>query len=111
MGGFVHRILRKHLGLNYSFGLNEDYHIDSARVGNETRYINHGKGDEANATATSVLLWHKVSSPLSLIAYLEKLVLGDHRIAFYSCTSKLPRGCYFSRLTGCNRRSAIYQGQ
>jgi len=77
-------ILRKHLGLNYSFGLNEDYHIDSARVGNETRYINHGKGDKANATATSVLLWHKVYSLLSLIAYLEKLVLGDHRIGFYA---------------------------
>jgi len=59
-------ILRKHLGLNYSFGLNEDYHIDSARVGNETRYINHGKGDKANATAT------------------KKLVLGDHRIGFYA---------------------------
>jgi len=59
-------IMRKHLGLNYSFGLNSEYHIDSARVGNETRFINHGEGDKANATA------------------IKKLVLGDLRIAFYS---------------------------
>ena len=110
-GWLVHRILRIHLGLNYSFTLNKVYHIDSARVGNETRYINHGEGDEANATAISVLLWHKVYGPLSLIAYLEKLVLGDLRIAFYSCTSKLSRCRYFSRLTRHNRRSAKYQGQ
>ena len=53
-GRLVHRIMRIHLGLNYSFTLNENWHIDSARVGNETRYINHGAGDKANAVATSV---------------------------------------------------------
>jgi len=94
--------MRKHLGLNYSFGLNKIYHIDSARVGNETRFINHGGVDEANAAAISVLLWHDVCSLLSLITNLEKLVLGDLRIAFYAGTSGLSGCCYFSRLTGHN---------
>lgn len=51
-------MLRKHIRLNYSFTLNSRYHIDSARVGNETRYINHGSAEngQANSTAKSVLL-------------------------------------------------------
>lgn len=94
--------MRKHLGLNYSFGLNSEYHIDSARVGNETRFINHGEANKANATALSVLLWHDICSLLLLIAYLAKLVLGDLRIAFYACKSKISGWGYFSRLTGRN---------
>jgi hypothetical protein len=101
--------MRKHLGLNYSFGLNLEYHIDSARVGNETRFINHGAADKANATALSVLLWHDVCSLLSLIAYLEKLVFGDLRIAFYACTSRLSGCFYFSRLTGHNPTDVVRQ--
>jgi SET domain-containing protein len=46
-------MLRKHVGLNYSFNLNQNSFIDSARVGNETRYINHGSGNNANAAARS----------------------------------------------------------
>ena len=54
-------MLRKHVRLNYSFTLNHNYHIDSARVGNETRYINHGSEDDtansmANSMAKSALL-------------------------------------------------------
>ncbi|KAH9988149.1 hypothetical protein BJV77DRAFT_1023147 [Russula vinacea] len=61
-------MLRKHVGLNYSFGLNNHHFIDSARVGNETRYINHGTEENglANATAKTTL------------------VLGEPRIALYA---------------------------
>jgi len=83
------RILRKHIGLNYNFGLNNEYDIDSARVGNETRYINHAKGSKANATATSAPLLHNVCGLYLPIDYLEKLVFGDIRIAFYASKSKL----------------------
>jgi SET domain-containing protein len=50
-------MLRTHVGLNYSFTLNSHHIIDSARVGNETRYINHGTEEDelANATAKSAL--------------------------------------------------------
>lgn len=58
-------ILRKHIRLNYSFTLNRHYIIDSARVGNETRYINHGS-EKANSTAKIVL------------------VHGEHHIALYA---------------------------
>lgn len=53
-----HKIfIRKHIGLNYSFGFNDDddlpdfsyIELDSARVGNETRYINHA--ENANTIA------------------------------------------------------------
>jgi len=49
-------MLRKHVGLNYSFTLSQHYLIDSARVGNETRYINHGTEEDgrANSVAKSV---------------------------------------------------------
>lgn len=55
-------MLRKHVGLNYSFGLNNHHFIDSARVGNETRYINHGTEENglANATAKSAQLQNTV---------------------------------------------------
>ncbi|KAF8466499.1 hypothetical protein DFH94DRAFT_781237 [Russula ochroleuca] len=61
-------LLRKHVGLNYSFGLNLQHIIDSARVGNETRYINHGTEEDglANASAKTTL------------------VLGEPRIALYA---------------------------
>ncbi|KAF8488924.1 hypothetical protein F5888DRAFT_1909582 [Russula emetica] len=75
-------ILRKHIRLNYSFTLNRHYIIDSARVGNETRYINHGS-EKANSTAKIVL------------------VHGEHHIALYA--SKSSRSCpgrYYQRLTG-----------
>jgi SET domain-containing protein len=51
-------MLRKYVRLNYSFTLNHRYHIDSARVGNETRYINHGseEDEKANSMARSALL-------------------------------------------------------
>jgi len=59
-------MLRNHVGLNYSFTLNSQYNIDGARVGNETRYINHANDDRANA--------HVVL----------KLVCGDRRIGMYA---------------------------
>ena len=49
-------MLRKHVRLNYSFTRNHQDNIDSARVGNETRYINHGSDDKkANSIARSAL--------------------------------------------------------
>ena len=59
-------MLRKHVRLNYSFTLNDRHHIDSARVGNETRYINHGleKDKKANSVAKSELLPKQVSSSM-----------------------------------------------
>ena len=50
------RALREHLDLNYNFGYDLKSNLDSARVGNETRYINHAKGRKANAEAGSTLL-------------------------------------------------------
>jgi len=51
------RDLRKHIFLNYNFGYNPKFTLDSARVGNETRYINHGSAKEgkANCVARSTL--------------------------------------------------------
>jgi histone-lysine N-methyltransferase EZH2 len=50
--------LRIHLDLNYNFGYDPNYSLDSARVGNETRYINHGSAADGtvNADAESALL-------------------------------------------------------
>ena len=42
-----------HLHLNYMFDLNHTFMIDGARLGNETRYINHASGDRANTAAMS----------------------------------------------------------
>jgi hypothetical protein len=55
MAWLDHRILRNHIGLNYNFGINPLANIDSARVGNETRYLNHGTEDKVNARAESAL--------------------------------------------------------
>ncbi|KAH9974853.1 hypothetical protein BJV74DRAFT_183098 [Russula compacta] len=59
-------ILRTHVGLNYSFKLDGLHNIDSARVGNETRYINHAEEKDANAVAR------------------RKLVFGETRLGFYA---------------------------
>ncbi|KAI0297413.1 hypothetical protein BC826DRAFT_165885 [Russula brevipes] len=58
--------LREHVGLNYNFTLDKENAIDSARVGNETRYINHGEQKDANATG------------------IAKFVFGEARIGFYA---------------------------
>ncbi|KDQ10517.1 hypothetical protein BOTBODRAFT_58057 [Botryobasidium botryosum FD-172 SS1] len=42
-------LLAKHTRLNYLFGLGDLYSIDSAHIGNETRFINHAK--KGNCTA------------------------------------------------------------
>jgi len=54
--------------LNYNFGYSPAHSLDSARVGNETRYINHGsdKDDQSNAEADN------------------KLVLGEQRIGLWA---------------------------
>ncbi|KAF8588188.1 hypothetical protein K439DRAFT_1335979, partial [Ramaria rubella] len=41
----------QHLGRNYLFGLNVEWTIDAALVGNETRFINHATGNAANCKA------------------------------------------------------------
>jgi len=58
--------LRDHVHLNYNFDLTDEEDVDSARVGNEMRYINHGSGDKANAEAC------------------KKLVFGVPRIGFWA---------------------------
>ncbi|KAH9059795.1 hypothetical protein EDB87DRAFT_1562822 [Lactarius vividus] len=65
---FSSTILREHVDLNYNFGYSEDFSLDSARVGNETRYINHGsdEGGKANAEAGT------------------KLVFGEQRIGLWA---------------------------
>ena len=59
------RTLRTHLDLNYNFGYNPDYSLDSARVGNETRYINHGSDAEGLSNAIAD------SAPLSVPIYCD----------------------------------------
>ena len=34
-------MVASHLGRNYNFGLNDDYDVDAAEMGNEARIINH----------------------------------------------------------------------
>ncbi|KAH9025966.1 hypothetical protein EDB85DRAFT_1981141 [Lactarius pseudohatsudake] len=65
--------LRDHSDLNYNFGYNPSFYLDSARVGNETRYINHGSGGK-NGTANSV--------------GETRLVFGEQRVGLWACTSK-----------------------
>jgi hypothetical protein len=67
--------------------------LDSARVGNETRYINHAEGSKANATAISAALRPSGCGVCLLINCLEKLVFGDLRIAFYASKRVLYSCC------------------
>lgn len=67
-------MLRKHIRLNYSFTLNSNYHIDSARVGNETRYINHGSDEDGKANSGARTI----------------LVHGEPRIALYAKRDIMP---------------------
>lgn len=85
------RVQTRHLGRNYLFGLNAEWTIDAALVGNETRFINHARGSLANCRAEG-----KFSSPFDwclgelwcwLYVLLVREVNGDHRI-----------GCEFSVL-------------
>ncbi|KAH9164584.1 hypothetical protein EDB89DRAFT_2016838 [Lactarius sanguifluus] len=61
-------ILRKHVDLNYNFGYSKDFSLDSARVGNETRYINHGSDEEGKANAEAD----------------TRLVFGEQRIGLWA---------------------------
>ncbi|KZT66618.1 SET domain-containing protein [Daedalea quercina L-15889] len=59
-------IVQKHRHLNYTFTLNADHILDSAWVGNDTRYLNHAQGEGENTTAE--IQW----------------VSGEHRILFFT---------------------------
>ncbi|KAK8845516.1 hypothetical protein IAR55_006231 [Kwoniella newhampshirensis] len=48
--------VNKHIGRTYLFSLNEDAEIDSASYGNETRFINSGKGNEVNCGAAVTIV-------------------------------------------------------
>src|ERR1700719_2755729 len=88
----VARALSKYMKLNYLFTLNEEYIVDGARAGNETRYINHGndKLDQTNCVARSeypsscfrpcATLW------LRPFGGEDKLVNGDCHIGIFACT-------------------------
>lgn len=84
-------MLRKHVHLNYSFKLNQHDLIDSARVGNETRYINHGSDENgtANSTARSGLSQNYFSVHCHSSSDLAVLVHGEPRIALYASKSNL----------------------
>ncbi|KAF8268569.1 hypothetical protein EI94DRAFT_1139654 [Lactarius quietus] len=50
--------LRDHLDLNYNFGYNPNFCLDSGRVGNETRYINHGSDEQGESnTKAETRIW------------------------------------------------------
>ena len=102
-------MLRKHVGLNYSFTLTQFSIIDSARVGNETRYINHGSNEDgtANAAARSALLWNNIPMCCHLFSDPAMLVLGEPRIALYSSMWTLSLKLSFSSRPA---HSARYQG-
>jgi hypothetical protein len=57
MNLFRASLVVNHLNLNYKFDLNRTRILDGARVGNETRYINHGSGGRDNCAATSKLVY------------------------------------------------------
>ncbi|KAH9059794.1 hypothetical protein EDB87DRAFT_1809770 [Lactarius vividus] len=79
--------LRDHVDLNYNFGYNPSFYLDSARVGNETRYINHGTGGKkgtANSVGESVQLNVNSSRLLSLIYILARLVFGEQRVGLWA---------------------------
>ena len=63
-------MLRKHVGLNYSFGLNNYHFIDSARVGCETRYINHCTEEQMSQQRVrycGILFFSGVLSPTGIL--------------------------------------------
>ena len=51
------RVQTRHLGRNYLFGLNGEWTIDAAVVGNETRFINHAHGSLANCRAEGTFIF------------------------------------------------------
>jgi len=67
MGAASHRCL------NYNFTANETWIIDAAKVGNNTRYANHGEPSVSNCEARILL------------------VNGEHRIGFFA-TQKIGLG-------------------
>ncbi|KAI9462879.1 hypothetical protein BJY52DRAFT_1255768 [Lactarius psammicola] len=58
----------KHVKLNYNFGYDANFSLDSARVGNETRYINHGSDAEGKSNSTAE----------------TRLVFGEQRIGLWA---------------------------
>ncbi|KAI0341330.1 SET domain-containing protein [Trametopsis cervina] len=48
----IQEMEQKHTNLNYTFTVNNTQNIDAFNAGNETRYLNHAKGDEANVEAS-----------------------------------------------------------
>ncbi|KAH9047476.1 hypothetical protein EDB83DRAFT_1463277 [Lactarius deliciosus] len=69
------RPLRDHVDLNYNFGYNPSFYLDSARVGNETRYINHGSGGKkgtANCVGETRLVFGEQRVGLWAKRYIAK---------------------------------------
>ncbi|KAH9164585.1 hypothetical protein EDB89DRAFT_2077985 [Lactarius sanguifluus] len=67
--------LRDHVDLNYNFGYNPSFYLDSARVGNETRYINHGSGGKkgtANCVGETRLVFGEQRVGLWATRYIAK---------------------------------------
>ncbi|KAI9444047.1 hypothetical protein H4582DRAFT_2190030 [Lactarius indigo] len=78
-------ILREHVDLNYNFGYSNTFSLDSARVGNETRYINHGSDAKANATADTRLVFGEQRIGLWATRYIKEggEILFDYGVNYW----------------------------
>lgn len=78
--------IQKHTGLNYGFDLNAHLSLDSARLGNDTRYLNDarptGEPGEQENNCDARSMWHVFFMCCVHCFSLVRLVNGDHRIAF-----------------------------
>lgn len=80
--------IQTHTGLNYGFDLNAHTTLDSARLGNDTRYLNDarptGEPGEQENNCDARSMWHVFLYVLwsAHCVSLVRLVNGDHRIAF-----------------------------
>ncbi|KAI0062809.1 SET domain-containing protein [Artomyces pyxidatus] len=70
------RLLARHRGRNYVFGLDKEYTIDAAHVGNAARYINHAPVEEANCSATV----RYVNGEYRIGIYAEKGLVVDEEL-------------------------------
>jgi hypothetical protein len=60
------QFVQRHTGRNYVFELDSEILLDAARVGNETRYLNHAQSPLSNCYAKCCLP-HATCVPLALM--------------------------------------------
>ena len=76
----------KHIGLNYCFELNSTIVLDAARIGNETRYLNHSKDGncESRGSLQTSLIDSYWQSVITHPCISVRLVNGEHRIGLFA---------------------------